>query len=103
MVDVYIGTHFEIERKVLTIGAIETEILKAVREYKGKNILLTISKEIRDLCKMNIGYDERGFGVSKINVDFQLPECEFILTEISDAVHDAVHATDDGGKDEKKD
>ena len=84
MVKCYIGTHFEIERKVLTIGAIETEIIKAVRGYKGKNILLTISKKINDLCKMNIGYDERGFDVSKINVDTKLPECEFILTDISD-------------------
>ncbi len=92
MVDVYIGTHFEIERKVLTIGAIETEILKAVKKYDAKNILLTISKEIDSLCKINIGYDERGFDVSKINVDTKLPEFEFILTEISDAVHDVVHA-----------
>lgn len=86
MAKIYIGTHFEIERKVLTIGAIETEILKAVKEYPGENILLTISKKISDLCKCNIGYDERGFDVYKIDVDSRLPECEFILTEISDAL-----------------
>ncbi len=79
----YIGTHFEIERKVLTIGAIETEINKAVKEFKGNKVLLMVSKEINSLCEINIDYDAEGFGVFKIQVDDKLPAKEFILTELN--------------------
>jgi hypothetical protein len=78
----YVGTHFNIERKILTIGAIETEINKAIKNYNGKKILLMVSKEINSLCEINLNYDAEGFGVFKIQVDNKLSAKEFVLTEL---------------------
>ena len=81
--ELYVGTHFQIKRKVLTIGAIEKEIEKAVKEFNGKKVLLMVSKEINSLCKINDGYDEEGFGVFKMQIDDLLKEKEFILTDLT--------------------
>ena len=88
----YVGTHFEIERKVLTIGAIETEIGKALKKFKGEKILLMVSKEINSLCETNINYNAEGFGVFKMQVDNKLPAKEFILTELNSEVRNSSQA-----------
>ena len=88
----YIGTHFEIERKVLTIGSIETEIEKALKKFKGKKVLLMVSKEINSLCEINDGYDAEGFEVFKMQVDDKLPAKEFILTELNSEGRNSSHA-----------
>lgn len=80
----YIGTTYEIENKVLTIGAIERNIDKAIKEYKGKQVLLSVSKKIMDLCKVNIDYDAEGFGVYKMQVEKTLQNNQFELTELGE-------------------
>ena len=82
MSDIFIGTHFEVKEKIVTISAIERSIWKALKNFDGTKVLLTMSKKINDLCKINIDYDEDGFGVFKINMDDRLSEKEFILTEL---------------------
>ena len=88
----YVGTHFDIERKVLTIGAIEKEIDIALKKFNGDKVLLMVSKEIFSLCKTNRGYDEEGFGVFKMQVDNKLPAKEFVLTELNTEVRNSSQA-----------
>ncbi len=78
----YIGDYFEIKEKVITINAIEKEIDKSLKKYKGKKVLLTLSNFISSLCNANNGYDEKGFDVFKIQVDDKLKDEEFILTDL---------------------
>ena len=79
-------SHFEVKRKVITIGAIEMEVWKALEKFKGKKVLLEVSKKIGSLMKINIGYDEEGFGIYEIKIDKDLKEEEFILTELNSEV-----------------
>ena len=88
----YVGTHFEIERKVLTIGVIETEIEKALKKFKGEKVLLMVSKEINSLCEINEGYDAEGFEVFKMQVDGNLHSKEFILTKLNTEVRNSSQA-----------
>jgi len=86
----FFGDHFEIKRKVLTIGAIEKEIDIALKKFNGDKVLLMVSKEINSLCEINDGYDTEGFGVFKMQVDGGLHAKEFVLTELNECVKDSV-------------
>ncbi len=81
--NLFFGNHFKIKRKILTIGAIETEVHKAIEKFNGKKVLLMVSKEIDSLCKINIDYDAEGFGIFKMQVDGYLDAKEFVLTELN--------------------
>ncbi len=88
----FFGDHFEIKRKVLTIGAIEKEIDIALKKFNGDKVLLMVSKEINSLCEINEGYDAEGFEVFKMQVDGDLHSKEFVLTELNTEVRNSSQA-----------
>ncbi len=82
----YIGHTFEVGGKVLTIGAIEKSIWKELKNFKGKKVLLTVSKKIKDLCDINIDYNAKGFGVEKMQEEPTLKENQFEIVELNNEV-----------------